>query len=205
MTQTQEIPTTEEDAILYCTVHPDRETTLRCNKCGRPMCAKCAVQTPVGYRCRECVKGIQDGYYKATQNDYLVIFAVCGVLGLITGAIISAIPLGLLFTFIIALPVGGGIGEIALRLTSRRRGRQSANIAVAATVIGGLLGAVILAYFRFYQPVMAAAAAAAKATGTDFSSDIVSTMFTYVFNDISLLLFVGLAAAAVYGRFKMRS
>ena len=41
---------------LYCYVHPTRETSLRCNNCDRPICAACAVRTPTGYRCRECVK-----------------------------------------------------------------------------------------------------------------------------------------------------
>ena len=123
MNPTQQVQETEDDseAVLYCTIHPDRETTLRCNKCGRPMCVKCAVSTPVGYRCRECVRGIQAGYYKATNNDYIVIFAACAGLTLVAGAIASAINLGILFTLILAIPIGGGIGELALRITSRRR------------------------------------------------------------------------------------
>src|SRR5690606_10430831 len=44
-----------ETDTLYCTVHPTRATLLRCNRCGRPMCTDCAVQHPVGLRCRECV------------------------------------------------------------------------------------------------------------------------------------------------------
>ena len=48
------------DGLTYCEVHPDRETSLRCNKCGRLMCTECAVLTPVGYRCRECVRGQQE-------------------------------------------------------------------------------------------------------------------------------------------------
>lgn len=183
-TQTQE----QTDEILHCTVHPDRETTLRCNKCGRPMCPQCAVSTPVGYRCRECVRGIQSGYYKATQNDYIIIFAVCAGLTGVGGAIFSAINLGLLFTLILALPIGGAIGEAALRFTSRRRGRQSANIAAAGAVVGGLLGGVV-------QFLLAYGA----------SSQVMDVLFQRVVGDISLLLFVGLAAAAVYGRFKMRS
>jgi hypothetical protein len=203
MTQTQDIPTTE-DEILYCTVHPDKETTLRCNKCGRPMCAKCAVSTPVGYRCRECVRGIQDGYYKATQNDYAIIFGVCAALGAIAGAISSAIGLGLLFSFILALPVGGGIGEVALRLTSRRRGRQSAYIAAAGTVIGGLIGGAIR-MFLLYQSLVAELSVQAGAEAPDLSGQIGTLVFNGVINDFGLLLFVGLAAAGVYGRFKMRS
>ncbi len=41
----------------YCANHPGVETSLRCNKCGKPICAKCAVRTPTGYRCKECVRG----------------------------------------------------------------------------------------------------------------------------------------------------
>lgn len=158
------------------------------------MCPQCAVSTPVGYRCRECVRGIQSGYYKATQNDYIVIFAVCAGLTGVGGAIFSAINLGLLFTLILALPIGGAIGEAALRFTSRRRGRQSANIAAAGAVVGGLLGGVV-------QFLLAYGAALSRVEG----SQVMNVLFQRVVGDISLLLFVGLAAAAVYGRFKMRS
>jgi hypothetical protein len=183
-----------QDEILHCTVHPDRETTLRCNKCGRPMCPECAVLTPVGYRCRDCVRGIQSGYYTATQNDYIVIFVVCGVLTAVGAAIFSAINLGILFTFILALPIGGGIGELALRVTSRRRGRQSARLAAAGAVGGGLIGG-IAQVFLFHGAALARIP----------SSQVVNVLFQYVVNNFSLLIFVGLAAAAVYGRFKMRS
>src|SRR6266700_3112765 len=44
---------------LYCANHPTVATSLRCNKCNKPICHKCAVLTPVGYRCRECVRGQQ--------------------------------------------------------------------------------------------------------------------------------------------------
>jgi hypothetical protein len=164
------------------------------------MCVECAVQTPVGYRCRECVRGIQSGYYKATQNDYVLIFAVCAGLTGVAAAIFSAINLGLLFTLILALPIGGVIAEAGLRLTSRRRGRQSANIAAAGAVIGGLVGGAVRA-FLLYQSLIASAGARAQ----DLSPQITSMVFNSVIGDISLLLFVGLAAAAVYGRFKMRS
>lgn len=169
------------------------------------MCSQCAVLTPVGYRCKECVKGIQDNYYTASQADYTLIFGVCAALTAVAGGIVAAIGLPLLFAIILALPLGGAIAEAGLRLTSRRRGRQSATIAAAGTVVGGIAGAVILVYFRFYQPVMAVAEAAAAATGTEFSSDIISTMVTYLLSDLGLLVFIVIAAVAVYGRFKMRS
>ena len=39
---------------LYCANHSSVETLLRCSKCGKPICTRCIVQTPVGARCREC-------------------------------------------------------------------------------------------------------------------------------------------------------
>lgn len=188
MTQEQ---TAEE--ILYCTVHPDRETTLRCNKCGRPMCTKCAVQTPVGYRCRECVRGIQDNYYTATQPDYIIIFAACAALTAVAAAIIAAINLGLLFALILGLPIGGGIGEAALRVTSRRRGRQSANIAVAGAVIGGIIGGGVQTLVAL-APILA-----------ETELPVMDILFRRLTSDIGLIVFIIVIAVAVYGRFKMRS
>ena len=47
---------TEALPKMYCANHPTVETTLRCNRCEKPICAKCAVLTPTGYRCKECIK-----------------------------------------------------------------------------------------------------------------------------------------------------
>ena len=200
MTDTPHIHEPEQtEEVLYCTVHPDRETTLRCNKCGRPMCPECAVQTPVGYRCRECVRGIQDNYYKATSNDYSMIAAVCAGLSAVAGAVMSALSFGLLFTLILGLPIGGGIAEAALRLTSRRRGRQSARVAAASAVGGGLVGGIVQIVL-WYNGVVSQMPDNARvpALSLDF-------IFQRLTTDFSLLLFVGLVAAAVYGRFKLRS
>ena len=51
MSEHEHEPITVEETT-YCAVHPDRETSLQCNRCGRYMCVECAVHTPVGYRCR---------------------------------------------------------------------------------------------------------------------------------------------------------
>ena len=64
---------------LYCYVHPTRETALRCNNCNRPICAACAVRTPIGYRCRECVKGQQKAFDTSEWYDYLTGFIVAAL------------------------------------------------------------------------------------------------------------------------------
>ncbi|HRE45590.1 MAG TPA: hypothetical protein PKY87_16680, partial [Terricaulis sp.] len=43
------------------------------------MCVQCAVQTPVGYRCKECVRGIQSKYFNANPYDDLIALGLAGV------------------------------------------------------------------------------------------------------------------------------
>lgn len=162
------------DDATYCEVHPDRETGLRCNKCGRLMCVECAVRTPVGYRCRECVRQQEDRFYSATAVDYVIVFVVCAVLGYLGGLLLGLVRF-ILLALIIAAPVGGAIGEIALRLTRRRRGRYSGMVGAAATAIGALFP-LILIFLNTGRLVP----------------------------DITLLIYAAVAAAAVYGRFMLR-
>src|SRR5215813_12526782 len=71
-------PGTPEEGRTFCAVHTNVEATLRCNKCGRYMCSRCAVKTPVGYRCKQCVHQQQDIYFNAGQADYVIAFVVAG-------------------------------------------------------------------------------------------------------------------------------
>ena len=57
-------------APIYCANHPAVETTLRCNRCGKPICAECAVRTPTGYRCKECVRGQQKIFDTAAAGGF---------------------------------------------------------------------------------------------------------------------------------------
>jgi membrane associated rhomboid family serine protease len=46
-------PTTTENR---CYRHPDRETFVKCQRCGRPICGQCQTLAPVGVHCPECVR-----------------------------------------------------------------------------------------------------------------------------------------------------
>lgn len=52
-----------ETNLLHCYRHPEIETGLRCNRCEKPICAKCAKRTPVGFRCPDCIFEVHDRYY----------------------------------------------------------------------------------------------------------------------------------------------
>lgn len=131
----------------FCTNHPETETLLRCNKCGRPMCMKCVQRTPVGYRCKECLGQQRAGYYTATTLDYIIASIIATVLGAIGGFGMSLIGFWLIAIFV--GPIAGGIvSEAIRRVISKRRGRYLAPVSCVAFVIGAL---VIL--FAPYLPV----------------------------------------------------
>jgi len=109
-------------ALTFCVNHPNVETTLRCNKCGDPICARCAVRTPVGYRCPKCVKEQQAIFYTGMQIDYIVAAAISLVAGA-AGAYISTL-IGLFYFAIFIGPSAGAlIADLAWRAVGRRRSR----------------------------------------------------------------------------------
>ena len=76
----------------HCVNHPTVETYLRCNKCERPICSRCAVRTPVGYRCRECVNAQQQVFYADFRPvHYLVAAAVALRLALVAGWLVASL------------------------------------------------------------------------------------------------------------------
>ena len=126
---------TEAPPKMYCANHPTVETSLRCNNCEKPICAKCAILTPTGYRCKECVRGQQKIFETATWVDYPLIFIVVVVLAFL-GSLI-AYRLGF-FTILLAPVAGGLIAEIARLVTRRRRSKRLYILAAIAAVIGCL-------------------------------------------------------------------
>jgi hypothetical protein len=121
---------------LYCVNHPKVETRLRCNKCGKPICSKCAVRTPVGYRCRECVNIQQRAFYSDFRaSDYLIAAAVSLPLSLAAGWLLPRLGW---FTILLGPIVGGGIAEAARWAIKRRRGRYTWLVVCGSIVVGAL-------------------------------------------------------------------
>ncbi len=124
------------EATLYCANHPNRETTLRCNRCEKPICPQCAVQTPVGYRCKECVSGQQKVFDNSVTVDYpIAVLVSCVGVGVAVGVLDF---LGFWGLFVSPI-VGGGIAEIVRWAVRRRRSRRLPLVAI----LGGAGGALI--------------------------------------------------------------
>ncbi len=140
---------TNLDGKTFCAVHPTVETTLRCNKCGRYMCTRCVVRTPVGYRCKECVHQQQDVYFTANQVDYIIAGAVSFMLGLPVAYLM--IRFGLFIIIFFSLPAGALISELVQRATRHRRGRYT------WMIVGGgiVLAAAVVVFFPAIQTLMA--------------------------------------------------
>lgn len=147
---------TETSPTIYCANHPSVETTLRCNKCEKPICAKCAVLTPTGYRCKECIKEQQKIFETAVWYDYPVIFIVVAImsyLGSLLGGWIS-IRFGfyiIILALFLAPAIGGLIAEVARRATGKRRSKKLFLLAAIAAIIGCLpVSLQLLQFFYLY-------------------------------------------------------
>jgi uncharacterized membrane protein YjjP (DUF1212 family) len=126
---------TESPPQMYCANHPNIATSLRCNRCEKPICAKCAVLTPTGYRCKECIKELQKIFETAMWYDYPLVFITVGVLAYL-GSLIAA-RIGF-FTVLLAPFAGGIIAEAARLVTRRRRSKMLFILAAIAAVIACL-------------------------------------------------------------------
>lgn len=123
------------DQVLHCANHPDRETTLRCNRCEKPICTRCAILTPVGYRCKECVRGQQAVFETARPADF-VIAAMVSAIG--SGVGVALLNFLGFWGFFVAPVVGGGLAELVRLATRRRRGRRLPLVAAIAGAVGVL-------------------------------------------------------------------
>jgi hypothetical protein len=180
-----------EPEVLYCANHPDTETLLRCNRCNKPICLRCAVRTPVGYRCRECVSGQRALYYTGVVWDYPIAAVASLLLFGVVGFVYGLLRLGFLGFWIaifLGPAVGGGIAEAIRSVVGRRRSRYLGLIAAVGAVLGGIAGpGLVLGLLSVVQGASATV--------------LLSAPFAFLLR-LDLLLFIGLAAATVYARLR---
>jgi len=131
-----------DTGLGYCYRHPQTETGLRCNRCNKFLCPKCAVRTPVGFRCPDCIREQEDKYYSGGNMDYLIAAVIALPLSAIVAALFSFILSGfwILWTIIIAMFVApaatGFIAEAVRWAVQKRRSRYLRHVVIACLVLG---------------------------------------------------------------------
>ncbi len=113
----------------------EEQITLRCSKCGKPITPKEAVQTPIGYRCRECVRNQQKVFDTSKPLDYVWGFLIAAVLSLIGSFITDWIGF---FTFLLSPAIGVGIAEAVRFIIKKRRSKRLFKLVAAGVILGGL-------------------------------------------------------------------
>jgi hypothetical protein len=140
----------ESSTPTYCANHPGVETSLRCNKCGKPICAKCAIRTPTGYRCKECVRGQLKMFDTARWYDYLLGSAVAGILGFLASLLATLISrVGFIgwILIVIGAPTAGMIIAEGVRLVTRKHRSRTLFLIIAAAVVLGALPVILFQLF----------------------------------------------------------
>ncbi|MDM8520601.1 tetratricopeptide repeat protein [Anaerolineales bacterium HSG6] len=133
----------KDGETLYCYRHPETETGLRCNRCNKSICAKCAKRTPVGFRCSECIREQEDKYYTGSNSDYLVAAVISFPLAFFGVALFTQLLsgfgfFGLLFAFFGTPVVTGFIAEAVRWGVSKRRSRYLGHVVAGCIMVAGL-------------------------------------------------------------------
>ena len=76
-----------DDGRMFCYRHPDRETYVRCGRCDQPICTRCAMQGPVGFRCKQCGTLKNDPLATFTPTQLVLGFGVAAGGGIVIGLI----------------------------------------------------------------------------------------------------------------------
>ncbi len=146
---------------MRCATHPDVETNLTCSKCGKPICPRCMVQTPVGFRCRTCAGLTRLPTFRLQPTTY-VKAAFTGLGAALAGGVVwmlitSAVAYVSYFEFIISGAIGLGIGEAISRAVNRKRATSLKVIAGLSAFLAYLVGNehVLLGQFRSVAMVLA--------------------------------------------------
>jgi hypothetical protein len=127
---------------MQCATHPEIETELGCSRCGKAICPRCLVQTPVGARCRECANVRRLPQYNLGTSTYIRGAAAAIVAGLAAGVawwFFNIFSYGWLFAAIIGIAIGYLIGESVAFATNRRAGPPLQVIAAGGVLLAYLV------------------------------------------------------------------
>jgi len=124
-----------------CAFHPKVETNVRCAECERYICSKDMVETPVGYKCRECARPARGQLAYIKPKQLLIATAAALIVGVLGGLVVGQLLHLIRWSFfILMIMYGAGIAEVVRRASGGHRGTLLGIIAAIGAVGGGFLG-----------------------------------------------------------------
>ncbi|MGH2532547.1 MAG: B-box zinc finger protein [Thermomicrobiales bacterium] len=125
-----------------CTYHPNVQTRLRCSRCGKPICPRCGVRTPVGLRCPECagVRGLPT--YRTESTTLLKAGGIGLAVAIAVGALWAYAPD---WGFYLSLLLGFGVAEAMAWASKAKRGLDLQLLGMAIVAVGLVVSRVLLA------------------------------------------------------------
>lgn len=185
------------DGELRCAYHPHTPTRLRCGRCDKPVCAQCVATTSVGLRCRDCARARPTVTYQADTTTLVRALAAGLVAALALGAAWGRwIDVGLRrgapydWSFWFALLLGFGVAETVSWAANRKRGTTLQLIGIGCVLLGVVVSRIVL-NLRAARPV-------ALDAFLQRPFDLLGQLRL----DLTGLLFVALACAIAYVRFR---
>ena len=173
-----------DPAAMRCYRHPDRETWVRCGRCDQPICTRCAMQGPVGFRCRQCGRPARDPLTSMRPAQLAVGLGTSLLGGLVIGLVGSRIGI---FGLLLAWFAGGVVADAVIRFIGFKRGPR-----IVASLFGGIvLGAAV------------AFAIEASVAATSFGPDGGAILAGYLLDQgLWAALAAGIACFGAWSRFR---
>lgn len=119
-----------------CAFHPNVETNVRCVECDRPICPKDFVETPVGYKCKECARQLPSARRAVKPKQLAFAVLAAAVVGIGGAFLASAVGY---VDWPIAVVLGLATGEAARRASGGHRGAAIATAAGSSVLIGSAM------------------------------------------------------------------
>lgn len=142
--------------MAQCAFHPGVETEVRCTECERYICPADMVETPVGYKCRECARPARSQYQVVKPKQLLSAALAGGAAGILGGVLLAFLPF---YGIITGALWGFATAEAARRGSGGHREWAVGIVAVAAIVAGAFTGWLFTGMLSAFTVVVAAGVA----------------------------------------------
>jgi hypothetical protein len=134
------VPDAEMPLRCHCRHH--EITSLRCARCGVPICPHCSVVYPAGMLCKQCAKPSRTARLQLQPQELALAFVagttvsyVAAWLLLLAEGLLISVHLGF-FAIFMAFFHGMLVGETVRRVTRYKRGDQVEKLAWLAAALG---------------------------------------------------------------------